>query len=59
FFFYLRLVVVMYFRGDECAETTLVVARSIRWVLVVVAGASVALGIFPGPLLDLLNGVGV
>lgn len=58
FFFYLRLVVLMYFGGDEAPGPAVAVATSMRWVLILSAGATVVLGVFPGPLLGLLNQVG-
>ena len=58
FFFYLRLVVLMYFGGEGSEGPRLAVAGSLRWVLILSAAASVVLGVLPGPLLGLLNRVG-
>ena len=56
FFFYLRLVVVMYFHNDDELDGEAVEpASTIRWVLVASAAATVVFGLFPGPILDLVS----
>ena len=56
FYFYLRLVVLMYFRpggeGGEAAEAR-PLSAGVRWVLLFSAVFTLFFGVFPGPLLDL------
>ncbi len=61
FFFYLRLVVLMYFRpGEENGrdpDAPLPLPVTIRWVLLFSAAVTLVFGIYPGPLLGLLTRV--
>jgi NADH-quinone oxidoreductase subunit N len=52
FAFYLRVIVVMYM--DEGPEEGVVMSRAGRWVLALTVLATVAWGIFPGLLIDLV-----
>ena len=58
FFFYLRLVVLMYFRTGDGGRTDQPAPSNLRWVLLASAVASVGLGIFPGSLLEVLSRAG-
>ena len=58
FFFYLRLVVLMYFRPGEGSGADVVPTANVRWVLLFSAAATVVFGIFPGPLLGFLTQAG-
>ena len=59
FFFYLRLVVLMYFRTEAAADGPAIAASiPIRGVLLVSAAATVVFGLFPDPLLGLLTRTG-
>lgn len=64
FFFYLRLIVLMYFGSDETDESAKSdeegspagrTPASVRWTLAVAATVTIGLGVFPGPLLDFLG----
>ncbi|MCY3652604.1 MAG: NADH-quinone oxidoreductase subunit N [bacterium] len=55
FFFYLRLVVLMYFGKDEDSGPRSKPTRAVRSVLVFSAGSSILFGVFPGPLLAVLE----
>ncbi|MFQ5522949.1 MAG: NADH-quinone oxidoreductase subunit N [Acidimicrobiia bacterium] len=52
FAFYLRVIVVMYM--DEVAGDSVVVSRAGGWVLALTVAATVAWGVFPGLLIDLV-----
>ena len=60
FFFYLRVIVVMYFTAPVQAEAPGTatarpeVPAQIRWLAVVVVTVTLVLGVIPGPLLELL-----
>ncbi|HEX2369447.1 MAG TPA: NADH-quinone oxidoreductase subunit N [Acidimicrobiia bacterium] len=60
FFFYLRVIVVMYFTAPVQAEAPGTatarpeVPATIRWLAVVVVTVTLVLGVIPGPLLELL-----
>ena len=58
FFFYLRLVVVMYFRAGDEGEGDMAPSVNVRWVLLFSAAATVVFGVYPGPLLGLLTQTG-
>ena len=60
FFYYLRLVVLMYFRpgeenGRDPADAPLPLPVTIRWVLLFSAAVTLVFGVYPGPLLGLLT----
>jgi NADH-quinone oxidoreductase subunit N len=61
FFFYLRVIVLMYMQEPARAEAPgTMLARlepvgALRWVLIVAAAVTLAFGIYPSPLLDLLS----
>ena len=56
FFFYLRLIVVMYFQSNDDGDRSEVTPnRSVRMVLLFSAVATLVFGIFPSPILDLVN----
>jgi NADH-quinone oxidoreductase subunit N len=57
FFFYLRLIVVMYFDTTEEVDVPepIVPDRGVKWVLVASSVATVVFGIYPTPILDLVN----
>ncbi len=60
FFFYLRVIVVMYFTAPVQAEAPGTatarpeVPATVRWLAVVVVTVTLVLGVIPGPLLELL-----
>ncbi len=54
FYFYLRLIVLMYFDADA-EGPVLEPVSSIRWVLVVSSAATIVFGLFPSPILDLVS----
>ena len=58
FYFYLRLIVLMYFGGDDetASSERVEVLPSLRLVFYVAVAATIFLGIFPSPLLDLISG---
>ena len=58
FFFYLRLVVLMYFRTGDGGDGELAPSVNIRWVLLFSAVATVVFGVYPGPLLGVLTQTG-
>ena len=58
FFFYLRLVVVMYFRPGDRTEDHPSPSGQMRLVLLFSAAATVAFGVFPSPLLGWLTRAG-
>ena len=58
FFFYLRLVVLMYFRPGDRGGVELAPSLHVRWVLLCSAAVTVVLGVYPDPLLRLLTRAG-
>ncbi|MGO1621935.1 NADH-quinone oxidoreductase subunit NuoN [Flaviflexus sp.] len=58
-FFYFRLVVLMFFE-DSDERTTVVSSEGMSLVAIVIAAiATIALGVFPGPVLDLIGNAAV
>ena len=56
FYFYLRLIVLMYFQSDDDVESDEVpVLRPVRWVLTFSALVTVVFGLYPSPILDLVS----
>lgn len=56
FYFYLRLVVLMYFQSDDDGDVEeIAVDRPLRWVLGFAGIATVVFGLFPSPILDLVS----
>ena len=58
FYFYLRLIVIMYFEGEDETdefEPSRVVDAGVRGVLVFSSIATILFGIFPSPILDLMS----
>ncbi|MGZ8755063.1 MAG: NADH-quinone oxidoreductase subunit N, partial [Acidimicrobiia bacterium] len=61
FFFYLRVIVLMYMREPALAEAPgtmrarLEPVGALRWVLIIAVAITVALGVYPIPLLDLVG----
>ncbi len=61
FFFYLRVIVLMYMREPAVAEAPgtmrarLEPVGALRWVLIISTAITLAFGIYPTPLLDLLS----
>ena len=55
FYFYLRLIVVMYFGADDIDDAPITPAPTIRWVLVVSSAVTIVFGLFPGPILELVS----
>ena len=58
FFFYLRLVVLMYFRSADPGEAEPAPALHLRGVLLAATAITIVFGVFPGPLMDLLTRTG-
>ena len=58
FFFYLRLVVLMYFRTDDGDQQDMAPSVPLRWVLLVSVAATLVFGVYPDPLLGLLTFAG-
>ena len=58
FFFYLRLVVLMYFRSGDSAGPEPAPALHVRSVLAAATAITIVFGVFPGPLMDLLTQAG-
>ncbi|MDE0168259.1 MAG: NADH-quinone oxidoreductase subunit N [bacterium] len=58
FFFYLRLVVLMYFRSGDGSGAEWAPALHVRGVLLASTALTIAFGVFPGPLMDLLTRAG-
>ena len=60
FFFYLRVIVLMYMREPKFAEAPgtqragFETVGALRWVLIVAVAITVAFGVYPTPLLDLV-----
>ncbi|MGH7411111.1 MAG: NADH-quinone oxidoreductase subunit N, partial [Candidatus Methylomirabilis sp.] len=52
-FYYMRVAVAMYMRDVPPAGLALSASRSLRVALVVAALGNLAIGIYPGPFLDL------
>lgn len=56
FFFYLRLIVLMYFQSEEEGPAESPAAPvPIRWALGACSAVTIGLGVFPSPLLELLS----
>ncbi len=61
FFFYIRVIVLMYMQAPSLVEAPgAALARpepvgALRWVLIVAAAVTIAFGLFPKPLLDLVG----
>ena len=58
FFFYLRLIVIMYFQQPDDDDVTMeaeATSPGVRWVVVFSSVVTIILGVFPGPLLDLMS----
>jgi NADH-quinone oxidoreductase subunit N len=54
-FFYLRVIVRMYMETPEADAPSISVSRGIGWTLALTSAATVALGIAPWPLLNMLR----
>lgn len=54
FYFYLRVIVVMYMLEPE-GETTVAPGRAVQWALAFTVAATILLGVLPGPLLGLVG----
>ncbi len=59
-FFYIRLVVVMFFREPEDDEVEVAAPSMLTWAVIGLAAlATVAIGVYPAPLMDLARGASV